>query len=390
MRHLRLSDVSEMPVSDYTQPPQFDWREFYNFRNHVIQTLRRFGSAGPCGEADLSVSDDNGVSFESEVVDNPDFFVVDDMWNEHDRLSLVESDPEHITVSLIESLAEMTSTFPGWRVALKLGDCGIDVFGDKVLVGGRRFWDCKTVDDLVSRCVMPVDYGPVPPFSESMYHLWVAVITGRYGSGCEVGAPPDRQWREAILVLNQMAQRQDKGRPLNPYSYGRIRSDLHPQTRLQHVRHFMLNISDCGQKDLEEARSNVLLDAGEALSLPMSSDDFALLVGSISTAQISVSTWASPEDVLFWWPWVLSALGEPSETLKPILTAEFQRLLDSANSWIQLSAVFCLAILRIDGRAAVVDCASAKNVHWADNRDLRKWLQQLRVGSTSYPSLTLD
>lgn len=389
MTKLRLAGESEMPISDYDQPAQFGWHEFYDFRNHVIRVLRRFGSAGPCGQADLSVADDDAPSFENEIVEDPDFFVVDDMWNEHDRLSLVESDPKHITADVIEALAEMASAFPRWRVVLKLGDCGLDVFGDKVIVGGRRFWDCNTVKDLVSRCAMPIDYGPVTPFPETMYPLWLAVVTGKYRSSQEFPEPPDRQWQEAMLVLEEMIRRQAPGEPLSSFAYDRIQRDLHPRTRLQLVRHFLENISSYPQPSVEEARSNVLEDAGEAMAWSAIPADCKSLARSVSTAQISVATWSKPNDIVFWWPYVLSAIGEPKPALKPILVGELRGLLNNSNSWIQLSAVFSLALLRVDDIVEVVDRAMNVNADWSRNEALCDWLRRLKGGSTMYPSLEL-
>jgi hypothetical protein len=389
MTKLRLADESEVPVCDYDQPAQFDWREFYDFRNHVLRILRRFGSAGPCGEADLSVGDDDAPQFEHGIVENPDFFVVDDMWNEHDRLSLVESEPKHITADVIQALAEMARGFPGWRVVLKLGDCGLDVFGDKVLVGGRRFWDCNSVEDLASRCSTPLDYGPATPFPETMYPVWLAVVTGDYRSGLAFPAPPDRQWREAILALEGLLRRQGPGKPLSSFAYDRIRYDLHPHTRLQFVRHFLRNISSYPRESVEEARRNILKDAGEALALSAIPDNHQSLARSVSTAQISVATWFKPNDVVFWWPYVLSAMGEPQATLTPVLTSELRDLLEDSDSWIQLSAVFSLALLRICDIAEVVDHALNVNAEWSKNQALCDWLRRLKGGSTVYPSLDL-
>ena len=71
MTDLRIMSYFDIPGVDYEQPPLFTWKEFYNFRNHVLQVLRDFGSAGPLGEADLSVDWDQGPSFSDAVVENP-------------------------------------------------------------------------------------------------------------------------------------------------------------------------------------------------------------------------------------------------------------------------------------------------------------------------------
>jgi hypothetical protein len=388
MRNLRVADESEIPVPDYDQPALFGWKEFYDFRNHVVQVLRRFGSAGPCGLADLADTEEEAPTFEKESVKNPDFFVVDDMWNEHDRLSLVESDPKYINAKVIEALAEMASGFPGWRVVLRLGDCGLVVFGDKVIAGGRRFWDCSAVEDLARRCAMPLDYGPAGISQETMYPLWLAVICGEFTSSAVFPSPPNREWLEAIRALDEMARR-NPGAPLTSFSYARIRYDLHPQTRLQLVQHFLDRISSYPHTSVENARSNILHDASGAFLSAQGVGERESLARSVSAAQNAVASWQKPNDTVFWWPYVLSRLGEPEEAMRFILFGELRPLLNDPNSWIQLSAVFALALLRAEDIAAVVDRAVEVNPNWFNNVDLWKWLQDLRRGSTSYPSLEL-
>ena len=91
MQTIRVGDYSESTTIDYEQPALFTWREFYNFRNHVLRVLRVFGTAGPMGEVDLSIVEEDEPSFSSEIVENPAYFVVDDMYNEHNRISIVEA-----------------------------------------------------------------------------------------------------------------------------------------------------------------------------------------------------------------------------------------------------------------------------------------------------------
>ncbi len=387
MTRLRLADESEMPVSNYDLPEQFGWHEFHDFRNHVLQVLRRFGSVGPCGELDFSVTGDDAPAFGMGGAEKPDFFVVVDMWNEHDRLSIVESDPKHIRPGLIEALAEMACAFPGWRTVMKLRDCGLDVFGDKVIVGGRRFWDCKTVEDLTSRCQRPTDYGPALPFREAMYPLWLAVVSGEFRTSTAFPAPPDREWQEAARALDEMSRRRKPGSPLSSFAYDRIRCDLHPHTRLQFVLRYLEEVSSYPRTSVEEATRNIKKDAGDALSSSQDAHERVSLARSVSAAQIGIAAWAKPEQIVFWWPHVLSTAGETEAALKPLLVREIRALLDQPNSWIQLSAVFGLALLRVDDIAGVVDRAVESNPDWSENEALSKWLRKLRAGSTTYPSL---
>ena len=104
MRTIRIGNYFEIPKIDHEQPAMVTRQEFYNFRNHVLRVLRVFGTAGPMGEVDLSVAEEDQPSFSSEIIDNPAFFVVDDMYNEQDRISIVECAPTNIDAVVIESL----------------------------------------------------------------------------------------------------------------------------------------------------------------------------------------------------------------------------------------------------------------------------------------------
>ncbi len=152
MHTIRVGDYFEVPKTDDELPGLFTWREFYNFRNQVLRVLRVFGTAGPMGEVDLSAAEEDQPSFSSEIVENPTFFVVDDMYNEHDRVSIVECDPANIDAVVIESFCAMMMMFPGWQVSFRLGDSGLVVSSDAVLAGGRRFWDSTSVLEISERC----------------------------------------------------------------------------------------------------------------------------------------------------------------------------------------------------------------------------------------------
>ncbi len=388
MARVRIVGEAELPLVDYNQPPQFTWKDFYGFRNHVIHILRQFGSAGPMGEVDLAVDDDSEPEFEEGVVEEPDFFVVDDMWNQYDRLSIVESEPRHITAELIESLTDMARGFPGWYVVIRLGDCGLNVFSDRVLVGGRRFWDCETVEEIASRCRRPVDYGPEEPFSDAMYALWADIVTGKFRSPQTFAAPPSRQWLEAIRALEEI-RRRSGGRDLDAFAYGRIRCDLHPMTKLQFVRRFLATISEYSQEAITEARSNIQQDAGEALSMTSAPDDRFDLIRCISAAQEAVSSWLRRMDVVLWWPYVIDGAGDLNEDLRRTVIRELRARLTFQNELIQMSGVFGLSLLGVADISEVVDRALDANAAWSHNARLVEWLGQVRRGAKIYPSFEL-
>ena len=127
---------------DYEQPALFTWREFYNFRNHVLRVLRVFGTAGPMGEVDLSVVEENGPSFSSVIVENTEFFDVAACATSANRISIVECAPENIDAVVIGSLRDDVDV-PRMAVSFWLWAPGMVSSSDAVLVGGRRFWDCN-------------------------------------------------------------------------------------------------------------------------------------------------------------------------------------------------------------------------------------------------------
>ena len=63
MNTLRIGSYYEVPQMAYEQPPLVTWRDFYDFRNHVIRLLRVFGTAGPMGEVDRSADEDDWPCF---------------------------------------------------------------------------------------------------------------------------------------------------------------------------------------------------------------------------------------------------------------------------------------------------------------------------------------
>src|SRR6187402_3556811 len=73
-------------------PEAYSERKFYAFRNALLGALRPFGSVGPMGD---SSPDEEPVDAPIENVD-PDFFFVEDRWNEFQMLVRVETSPSRI------------------------------------------------------------------------------------------------------------------------------------------------------------------------------------------------------------------------------------------------------------------------------------------------------
>jgi hypothetical protein len=388
MESIRIGGYFEKPDVDYGQPALITWKDFYNFRNHVLRVLRRFGSAGPIGEADLSIETGDEPSFSDETVNDPDFFVVDDMYNDHDRLSIVECNPSHITADLISSLSEMTRDFPGWWVSFSLGDSGLFVTSKTVLLGGRRFWDCRSAQEIGDRCATFVDFGPSEPFSESMYSLWLAVISGRFDVNTGIPPVPSRQWVEVIRSLKEMLKKRRDGH-LTSYEYNQVRNDLHPDTRRQFVLRLLDEISEFPADQLKASTTNIQQDFGQALSESKSIEEKTSLATRISLGLEAVADKLDANEVVNWWAYVLHRTGGPSEELARVLKSEMRSGLWHNNPLVQLSSVFGLASLHAPDIASIADEASGANPEWSTNLALVNWLGKLRTGSTSYPDRTM-
>ena len=388
MHSIRIGNYHEVPTPDFEQPALFNWREFYNFRNHVLRVLRVFGTAGPMGEVDLSDVEEDEPSFSSEIVDSPVFFVVDDMYNEQDRISIVECEPANLDAVVIESLCAMMSMFPGWRVSFSLGDSGMAVSSDAVLVGGRRFWDCTSVLEVSERCQKPVDFGPSEPLLDSMNFLWRKMLVGGIDRTTHLPVPTSRQWSEIVRSLDAMRSHRKDG-ALTEFAYGEVRNDIHPQTRRELLLRLLEDLPALSPEMLVAARRNIQHDSGKALSDSSTPIEASELAHELwSSLEVSSGKFGQSE-VVNWWADVLHSVKEPSDWLRGVLEREMRLRVNYSDSLIQLSAIFGLAYIRVADIAFIVDNAMMTRPEWSGNVLLMNWLEKLKRGMASYPDRSM-
>jgi hypothetical protein len=335
MQTIRVGDYSESPTIDYEQPALFTWREFYNFRNHVLRVLRVFGTAGPMGEVDLSIVEEDEPSFSSEIVENPAYFVVDDMYNEHNRISIVECNPANIDAVVIESLCAMMQTFPGWSVSFSLGDSGLLVSSDAVLVGGRRFWDTTSVLEISERCQKPVDFGPSELLPDSMNDLWRSIVTGGIDQTTQLPTPPSRQWTEIIRTLEVRRSESKDGR-LATFAYDQLRNDIHPQTRRDLLLRLLPDLRAFSPETLIAAKWNIQQDSGLALTESASPLDARELTQEIWSSLEATCDQFLQNEIVNWWADILCKVEHPSDWLKNVLEQEMRIRTNHSNPRIQL------------------------------------------------------
>jgi hypothetical protein len=388
MHPIRIGNYFEVPTMDYEQPALFTWREFYNFRNHVLRVLRVFGTAGPMGEVDLSAVDEDQPSFSSDIVESPVFFVVDDMYNEHDRISIVECDPTNIDAVVIESLCAMMLMFPGWRVSFSLGDSGLVVSSDAVLVGGRRFWDCISVLEVSGRCQKPVNFGPPEPLPEPMNGLWRSILIGGIDRTVQLPVAPSRQWAEIVRSLEAMRSQRKDGR-LTPFAYDQVRNDIHPHTRRELLLRLLQDLPAFTPEDLGAAKWNIQQDSGKALAESASPVEASELIHEIWRSLEETSGKFGQNEIVNWWADIVSTVKEPSDWLKNLLEREMRIRANHSNALIQLSALFGLAKIRAKDISFLVGDAVRTRPEWSGNALLINWLEKLKNGKASYPDRSM-
>jgi hypothetical protein len=385
MNTLRVGSYYEVPQMDYKQPPLITWRDFYYFRNHVMRLLRVFGTAGPSGEVDLSADEDDQPCFGREIVDNPDFFIVDDMYNEHDKVSIVECSPTKMDAVVIASLAAMMGNFPGWRVHFGLGDSGLVVSSDAVLIGGRRFWDCDSVAELSERCQKSIDFGPSEPLTDSMNQLWRSVLTGGIDRTVQFPSAPSRQWVEIIRSLEAMRSQRRDG-CLTSFAYDQVRHDLHPYTRRELLNRLLSDLPTFSRETVAAAKWNIQKDSGTVLVDCASAKEAGELIGQIWTGLETTSGKLGQNEVVNWWADLLHEVKDPSSWLRTVLEDELRIRVHHSNQLFELSALFGLAWLGTHDIALLVDHALTMRLEWRANPALVKWLENLKMKRRWYPN----
>jgi hypothetical protein len=384
MNTIRIGSYYEIPQMDYEQSPLITWRDFHHFRNQVIRLLRIFGTAGPMGEVDLSAGEEDQPCFSAEIVEDPVFFVVDDMHNEHDKVSSVECAPASIDAVVIESLAAMMRVFPGWRVHFGLGDSGVVICSDAVLVGGRRFWDCGSVVELSERCQKSVDFGPSEPLDDSMNQLWRSILPGGIDRTVQFPSAPSRQWAEIIRSLEAMRSQRNDG-CLTSFAYDQVRYDLHPYTRRELLDRLFPHLQTLPGDKLTAAKRNIQIDSGMALANCASVRDASELIGQIWSGLESTSENIGQSEVINWWANLLHEVKDPPAWLRKALEDELRIRVRHTNPLFQLSALFGLAWLGTHDISLLVDDAMTIRPEWRINPILVKWLGNLRMKRRSYP-----
>jgi len=131
------------------------WQEWHSFRNAVLDILLRYGTVGPSGKLPILETYEESTNEWHAANPKPDFFVVDDdMYGNSVR---VEANTVLVKPPLLSELLMLLIPLCDWSVYLALGNGGLWVFRDRVLLEGSLFADCVSLDDLYHRCALGAD-----------------------------------------------------------------------------------------------------------------------------------------------------------------------------------------------------------------------------------------
>lgn len=131
------------------------FRQFYELRNSVLRICRCSGTVGCAGDYQWDDGEAGPYLAASKIVgvDDPEFFVVDELWNSVDRYVRVEPVTSNlINFNLLSSLVEVIRSYPGWAVGIYLEDACVLIFAEKLMVKGSRFKNSFTFTSVAAAC----------------------------------------------------------------------------------------------------------------------------------------------------------------------------------------------------------------------------------------------
>jgi hypothetical protein len=130
------------------------WQLFHQFRNALLQSLRRFGTVGPMGEAPITSESDGPPQEWAIECDNPQFYVVDDQWHDTVLDIKIECEPALVTGDVLHELLKVTSRWKGSLVIVALTeDSNLAVATGRILVRGPLFPEgCESIQGVAGAC----------------------------------------------------------------------------------------------------------------------------------------------------------------------------------------------------------------------------------------------
>jgi hypothetical protein len=156
------ADFAALPVESFARyrfpsegevKDRITWQEFHTVRNALLDRCRAFGTVGPMGTAPIVDGADDGPPDPWPVeAENPQIFVVDDLWNDVERHHRVElADVRVFTREFLMALWSLVrDEYPRWGIGLSIPDGYLYLMADRLLVKGSRFRRARTAEQVVA------------------------------------------------------------------------------------------------------------------------------------------------------------------------------------------------------------------------------------------------
>src|SRR5688572_15954753 len=115
----RLTDRALERVTRHQPVP---WQRYHRFRNDVLTALREFGTVGAMGEAPITDDADGPPRGWSVETDHPEFWVMDDQWDDEHLGTKVECEARFMTLGSLQALLKVTTRWKGATIGIALGE----------------------------------------------------------------------------------------------------------------------------------------------------------------------------------------------------------------------------------------------------------------------------
>ena len=131
--------------------PSVRWQDYHSARNSALGVLRPFGTVGPMGVARITADEVGPLQPWPVETLHPQFFIVDDMWNDRDRYVKVEvEDPHLISLDVLHALRMMLrQKHPDWEYILAGFRGYVRITPDAFLVRDTELTGCSSVGEVV-------------------------------------------------------------------------------------------------------------------------------------------------------------------------------------------------------------------------------------------------
>ena len=141
---------SDRPAGD-EQRPSVRWQDYHSAQNSPLEVLRLFGTLGPMGMAKITADEVGPLQRWPVETLHPQFFVVDDMWNDRDRYVKVEvEDSRLIPLDVLHALRMiLRQKHPDWEYILAGLRGYVRITPDAFLVKDTELTGCGSVGEVV-------------------------------------------------------------------------------------------------------------------------------------------------------------------------------------------------------------------------------------------------